>query len=158
MAKFAATTSVSVEKSRAEIESTLTKYGATHFAYATEPGRAVIMFVCRARRIRFIVKLPSLMDKAFTHTPKQGFRRDGNAQHAAWEQACRQKWRALLLSIKAKLEAVDAGIAEFEEEFLSYVVDPVTNETMYESVRNHIADRYLGKETGPLLLTGPASV
>lgn len=157
MAKFAATTSVSVEKSRGEIESTLSRYGATHFAYATEPGRAVIMFVCRDRKIRFVVKLPDLLSREFTHTPAKGLRRSGPEQHAAWEQACRQKWRALLLSIKAKLEAVDAGIAEFEEEFLSYVVDPATNTTVYESIRENIQQRYLGNTSGPLLLTGPTA-
>ncbi|HWF01594.1 MAG TPA: hypothetical protein VG248_17460 [Caulobacteraceae bacterium] len=35
------------------------------------------------------------------------------------EQACRQKWRALALVIKAKLEAVSAGITTVEDEFLA---------------------------------------
>lgn len=39
-----------------------------------------------------------------------------------WEQACRQAWRALALVIKAKLEAVDAGIVTFEEEFMAQIV------------------------------------
>jgi hypothetical protein len=35
----------------------------------------------------------------------------------AWEQACRSRWRALALIIKAKLEAVDLGITSVEKEF-----------------------------------------
>ncbi|WP_198651245.1 hypothetical protein [Salinicola sp. CPA57] len=42
----------------------------------------------------------------------------------AWEQACRQRWRALALVIKAKLEAVESGITMFEEEFLAHIVLP----------------------------------
>jgi len=41
-----------------------------------------------------------------------------------YEQNVRQRWRALLLSIKAKLEAVDAGISTIEQEFLPFVVMP----------------------------------
>ncbi|GAG36103.1 unnamed protein product [marine sediment metagenome] len=36
----------------------------------------------------------------------------------------RQKWRALSLVIKAKLEAVESGISIFEEEFLAHIVLP----------------------------------
>jgi hypothetical protein len=41
-----------------------------------------------------------------------------------WEQACRQRWRALNLVVKAKLEAVESGIATFEDEFLAYTMLP----------------------------------
>jgi hypothetical protein len=40
------------------------------------------------------------------------------------ERTCRQRWRALTFVIKAKLEAVEAGISEFESEFLANVVLP----------------------------------
>ena len=40
------------------------------------------------------------------------------------EQACRQRWRALALIVKAKLEAVEAGISSFELEFLPYPMLP----------------------------------
>lgn len=41
-----------------------------------------------------------------------------------YEQAGRQRWRALALVIKAKLEAVGTGIVTFEEEFLAHIVLP----------------------------------
>jgi hypothetical protein len=40
------------------------------------------------------------------------------------EQQQRQRWRALTLVIKAKLEAVESGIATIEEEFLPHIVVP----------------------------------
>ena len=46
------------------------------------------------------------------------------AQQAAWEQVCRQRWRALLLIIRAKLEAVASGITTLENEFLANIVLP----------------------------------
>lgn len=41
-----------------------------------------------------------------------------------YDRACKQRWRALLLCIKAKLEAVDSGIATFEQEFMANIVMP----------------------------------
>lgn len=42
----------------------------------------------------------------------------------ASDQAARQRWRALLLCLKAKLEAVECGITTFEEEFMAHIVMP----------------------------------
>ena len=45
--------------------------------------------------------------------------RGARARQETHDQACRQRWRALLLVIKAKLEAVTAGISTVETEFLA---------------------------------------
>lgn len=50
--------------------------------------------------------------------------RADDAAHTAWEQACRSRWRALYLIVKAKLEAVEAGISTVEREFLYDIVLP----------------------------------
>jgi hypothetical protein len=42
----------------------------------------------------------------------------------AIDQADRQRWRALYLVIRAKLEAVEAGIAVYEQEFLAFISSP----------------------------------
>lgn len=57
MAKFAGDTSVSSDRSRAEIENTLRRYGADRFAYMSERTRAVIGFEVNNRRIRFDVPM-----------------------------------------------------------------------------------------------------
>ncbi len=45
------------------------------------------------------------------------------AHKAAWlEQERRRRWRALLLTIKAKLVSVENGIEKFEEAFLAHIV------------------------------------
>ena len=45
-------------------------------------------------------------------------------QKGAHEQERRRLWRALLLNIKAKLEAVESGISVFDEEFMAHIVLP----------------------------------
>lgn len=70
-----------------------------------------------------------------------------------WEQACRSRWRALLLSVKAKLESVEIGISEFEEEFLAHIVDPATGRTVGEDIVPQIAKRY-EQNGAPVCLIG----
>lgn len=124
MTRYANETSVSPEKSRSEIETTLTRYGASSFAYGWDQETAVIGFVVNGRQIRFRLDLPDRNDRAITHTPKTRVRRDARAIEAAFDQAVRQRWRALALVIKAKLEAVETGITTFEDEFLAHTVLP----------------------------------
>lgn len=144
MAQYALNTSVSVEKSRAEIETLLTKYGAGQFGYATdqERGIASIQFTSSGRHVRFVLKLPSRSSDEFTKTPGRNRSRAPDAAYTAWEQACRQRWRALALCIKAKLEAVECGIAEFEDEFMAHIVLPGGG-TVSDMMRPQIEQAYL---------------
>lgn len=121
MAKYAANTNVSSELSRIEIEKTLVRYGAENFAYAMAQGKAFIGFTMCGRQIKFILSLPTKDE--FKKTPT-GRNRTENSQYEAWEQACRQRWRALSLVIKAKLEAVESGISMLEDEFMANIVLP----------------------------------
>jgi hypothetical protein len=122
MSTYAANTQVSVDKSKAEIERTLQRYGATQFAYGWDMYKAMIGFHHEGRAIRITLKLPDR--DIFKKSPSGKRERRPEAALKAWEQACRQSWRALALVIKAKLEAVEAGIASFEDEFLAYTVLP----------------------------------
>ncbi|MGO2112569.1 MAG: hypothetical protein ACTH31_13250 [Pseudoclavibacter sp.] len=67
MTTYAKNTEVTVERSRAELEKTLGRYGATHFGYLSEPGSAVIAFRLGARQVRFSLPLPDRNDREFTH-------------------------------------------------------------------------------------------
>lgn len=153
MARYAAETEVSTERSRGEIERTLTRYGARRFAYMQDEDQAAIIFEASGRRIRFILPLPDRMSNEFiytSHTPPRT--RNVEAQHDAWEQACRQRWRALALAIKAKLEAVEAKIASFEEEFMAYVVLP-SGQTVGEFLTPQIETAY-ATQAMPKMLPG----
>src|SRR6185312_15472844 len=123
MAKFAENTSVSIERSWSEIESLIIRYGAASTAFMNGPGRAMIMFEAKDRRVMFELPLPCIEEKQFQRDGR-GSVQTADKRHEAWEQACRQRWRALALVIKAKLEAVDSGITAFEDEFLAHIVMP----------------------------------
>lgn len=154
MSKFAANTVVPAEKSRAEIEHTLTRYGANAFMYGWEGTRAVIGFRAHDRMLRFTLPMPDRNSEEFTQTRHENSwsRRTLSDAEATkrYEQAIRQRWRALALTIKAKLEAVDAGITEFESEFLAQIVLP-NGQTMADHSRPLIANAYSSGEM-PLLL------
>jgi hypothetical protein len=135
---YAERTTVGVDQTRTEIERVLKRYGATAFAYASEPGRAVVMFEANARRIRFDLPLPPLKDSMNAATRK------------TVEQMHRQKWRALLLAIRSKLETVASGIESFEVAFMAHVVLP-DGSTVGQHAARSIALAYERNTMVPLL-------
>jgi hypothetical protein len=150
MAKYAKQTSVGSEKSRAEIERTFIRYGATGFMYGWQGSSAIIAFQANGRQIKFLLPLPDRSSKEFTHTPGRGLRRNEEAARQAYEQAIRQRWRAVALVIKAKLEAVEAGISLFEDEFLAYTVLP-DGLTVGQSIHPQIERAYTSGQVPELL-------
>jgi hypothetical protein len=132
---YAEHTKVPVEQTKTEIERTLVRYGAARFAYFTEAGKAVIVFEAKDRRLRFDLPLPP------GETDKD-------------QKGRRQKWRALLLCIKAKLESVASGIESFEEAFLAHVVLP-NGQTVADHIAPRIAEAYEGNKM--LALMPPSS-
>ncbi len=124
MPKYAENTTVSSDRSRAEIEKTLTKYGATQFFYGWQENSAVLGFTMHDRQVKFVLQLPDKGGDEFKLTPSGRRTRDKDAQMKAYEQSVKQRWRALNLVVKAKLEAVESGITAFEEEFLAHIMLP----------------------------------
>jgi hypothetical protein len=118
-ARYAESTSVPVDRSRGAIEALLHRHGATSFAYGWDATHDRIQFQINGRAIRFLLPKPDR--KLYTHSPGGRLRNEA-AVTDALRQADRQRWRALFLVIRAKLEAVEAGIAVFEQEFLAFIV------------------------------------
>lgn len=152
MTRYAENTKVTSDASRAEIERTLQRYGASSFGYGWEDDVALIAFRLGGRQIKFILTMPDRKSRQFTHTGARNWPREPAAAHAEWEKACRQRWRALALVIKAKLEAVEAGITSIESEFLAATMLP-SGETIGEWIKPQVDDVY---RTGgmPSLLPG----
>ena len=97
----------------------------------------MIAFSMEGRQVRFVLPMPDKGERRFTHHSKGA--RTPDAALKQWEQACRQRWRALALVIKAKLEAVESGISIFEDEFMANIVLP-GGRTVSEEVRPRIAE------------------
>jgi hypothetical protein len=161
MPQYAAKTEVPADRSRAEIERTLERYGADQFIYGWDGPRARIGFRMAGRQVRLDVPLPERTDPKYQQTATGRYRASSEAARAAWEQDMRQRWRAVLLIIKAKLEAIDAGISTFDAEFLSAIMLP-NGHTVGEHLEpqlDHIyatgqMPRLLPGPTGPLLPEG----
>jgi hypothetical protein len=137
--RFAEGTTVTVEKSRAEIESVVRKYGATEFTSGWTGEQAGLEFKANGRRVRFVLTMPDqAWAKALLMKSKRPVYYNANFIPAAAiakvvDAEHRRRWRCLLLTIKAKLEFVESGIATFEEEFLAHLV--VDNKTIYDHIR-----------------------
>lgn len=149
MGTYAANTEVSSDKSRAEIERILTRWGADEYAYMMSKDRAQVAFTYNRLRVRFVLPLPDRNSPDFTHHSRG--KRTPSAAEGAYEQAVRQRWRALALVVKAKLEAVESGISTFEQEFYAHLVLP-NGQTVFEATSEQAGIMMATGDRGPLML------
>lgn len=136
MTRYASQTEVPVDKSKRVIEQLLRQHGADQYHTGWDATRDIIEFGWQGKQIRFV--LPRPKREAF-RLSRGGWARSARQIDAAIEQADRQRWRALYLVVRAKLEAVEAGIAVFEEEFMAFIVVPGENRTVGEILMPRIA-------------------
>jgi hypothetical protein len=135
---YAKYTEVPVSKTRGEIERLLEVARAKQYGTAVDYDTLTVrvQFRLQDRIVRFTVGLPD--------SKKLGPTRFARAE--------RQRWRALLLVLKAKLESVESGIETFDSAFLAQIVMP-NDSTVADLLKPHLVSAY---RTGkmPLLLTG----
>lgn len=134
---YAAGTTVPVERSKAELDRILAKHGATQrgIVQDDEAWRAAVMFVMKGAQYRLEVPLPKGAE--YQAIPR-------------WEQACRERWRAVVLLVKAKLELARLGVSTVEREFMADLVLP-NGQTLHTAMQGPIADA-LKAGTMPRLL------
>lgn len=147
---YAESTSVPVERSRAEIERLLSRHKCTKFMAGVdhEQHRATVQFQAHGRIVKFELALPDAADPKWKKIKNSYMQRTQTGVDKAVQQEERTRWRALLLVIKAKLEAVESNIATFEDEFLAHVLLP-NQQTVAEYIGPTVAQIY---ETGRMPL------
>jgi hypothetical protein len=143
--KYASRTEVGVRQSRHHLETLLTTHGAEGYAYGWTADHDRVEFVLESRRIRFTLPRPTRDQFLLTPTGLQ--RTDAQVQ-AAVEAEDRRRWRALLLVVRAKLEAIEGGIATLDEEFLAFIVLP-NDHTIGEILVPQLEDGTLGRRLLP---------
>jgi len=165
--RYADGTSVSVEKTRAELESLLSKHGASQRMTATDDvtGRAIITFRLDERMVRLELRSnrESLPDPAKADYEQKkvecprgwsGWSRENRKQWVMKQalQHDREAWRRLLLVTKAKLEYIADGASTTEREFFSDILLP-DGQTVHQAMAQQIEESY---RTGnmPKLLPG----
>jgi len=138
---FAHGTTVTVGKSRGQIEDLVTAHGASMFVSGYEGDRANILFKMKDRRVRFQLQLV-----------KSG----GLFTELEAERENMRRWRCLFFLLKAKLSAVEDGLATFEEEFLAFTLVPGSNgETVAQWIGPQLSYAYeKGVAMPPLLGSG----
>lgn len=152
---YAAGTKTSIEASESQIKKMLQKEGAERIALLEERDRAIVAFELKERSIRFNLPLPSKSEKRFAMywVNQHGAlaQRSESAAADLWVQACRERWRALHLCIKAKLESIAQNIETFDEAFLAHVVMP-DGYTVGEHTIQEMRAQLAGKPLRPLLM------
>lgn len=141
--RFAEATKVPVSQSRAEIERLLARHRCAQYGTMVDHELQIARVQFRAydRIVRFELALPTQAGPRPHHQAKR-------------EQEERRVWRALLLVIRAKLEAVENAIASFEEEFLAHIVMP-NDQTVGAAIAPLIAEAYKRGQM-PRALLAPA--
>lgn len=112
-------TAIKIEETKAHIGAIIAKYGGKLVSIVEVPGRVIVMMDSNhvpPRKLRFVLHPPVGITRAI-------------------ERECMTKWRSLYYYIKAALVAVDVGIMVFEQAFMAWIVNPSTNQTLYEEIR-----------------------
>lgn len=133
---YAEQTKVPLEQSIGEIIAMARKAGADQLWQMQESDRFSVGFTMAERMMRFSVALVTEYDGPSV----AGNGREINSQ-AKIDQANRQKGRALMLVIKAKLESVESGVETFDQAFLANIVT-ANKQTVYERISETLAIEY----------------
>ena len=136
-ARYAEGTEVPIERSKEELQRLLTKHGASQRGVMEDDaiGRALVMFTLEARQYRMDVPLPSPKEHP---DPRQR------------EQRTKERWRAIVLMVKAKLELCALGVSTIEREFLADLVLP-DGQRVHTALMKGIRKAYETGEMPPLL-------
>ncbi|KKN40729.1 hypothetical protein LCGC14_0730370 [marine sediment metagenome] len=108
MAKYAKNTTVTISKSKTQIEDLITNWGIEEFFFARSSRGDGIGFKHEGKMYKFNVTMPDR----------------GRMTERQYEQAIRQRWRIFYMSLKMKLEEIDGGGETFEDQFLSKMCLP----------------------------------
>lgn len=168
MTTFAENTTVSVERTKVELDKLLQKHGASQRAmgHDDENGRAVVVFSLGGRQIRMQIPLPRRdefppVDRLDWQTKLKAPRHWNQmttARRTEWvaeqiDQRSRTRWRCMLLIVKAKLELIELKMSTVEREFLADISLP-DGQTVGEWLKPGIEAAYLGGHMPPLLGMG----
>lgn len=143
-AKAYESTNVPVAKSQDELRGLLRKFGAQQFTMGEGEDWAGVEFV----HADMVVRLRCPLRTGDNLPPDNRHRSTAEKEATVYEREAQRVWRVLVWSVKARLVAVDEGLETFEQAFLSHLVDPATKTTVWERVRDVVAQGAL-RHGGP---------
>ena len=116
--------SLSCSSLQMDIKQMLDGAGAHDCRITSEHGNGAVTFGFGDHQFRLVVPHPEPTDPPRVPRHQPARRNINGQEHPADLEAARHSWRQLSLLIKAKLEAVAAGIVTFDAEFLGYMLMP----------------------------------
>ena len=138
MPRYAKNTTVPVARSKQKIEELLESYGIEESFLGRSPRGDGIGFKYNGKVYKMSVPLPK--------------RDDFNTENQ-YQQAIRQRWRILYMSMKMKFEEIEAGVISFEDQFLAQMSLP-DGTTVADFMKLPENRERLEKTKMPKLLTG----
>ena len=107
----------------------------------SEETKATLYFEVKGRQLQWSIPLPT----------KSKFRYDTD-----YDREVRRRWRVMLITVKAMLEAVESKLLTFDQAFLPHIVIPGTARTMGEMLSTPKLDAlYAGGGVKALLAENP---
>ena len=151
MTRYAENSRVPVDRSKAEIERLVMRYGADQFVRGSSlnPRAEAVAFKIHGWNIKLEIPMPDPEDKRYKLTPT-GKARTEEIWHAEYEKEIRRRWRALVLLVKAQLEAIELGIITLEEAFFANIVVP-GGQRLIEAVKPKLDQAYKSGQARNLL-------
>jgi hypothetical protein len=141
-------TNVPVEKSQQELRELLRKFGAMQFSFGEGRDWAGLEFVHDEQLVRVRCPLRQPDDRQISSYNKAAHTPTAESVMRLLDKEAMRVWRVLVWTVKARLVAVEEGLETFEQSFLSHLVDPSSDKTLWQAMREPI-------ESGMLKLGGP---
>ncbi len=128
-------TSTPVAKSQEDIRWILRKYGAdgVQFSEDWNAKRIMVRFLFTVGKIQYSV-LFTVPIPAVDTRDARGRERRASVVEEFQKRAHRGIWRAVFWAIKSRMEAVEFGIENFQEAFMSHFELPGTNKTIGDAI------------------------
>lgn len=131
------TSTVPIEKSINHIESKLATHGVKDIMkrYSYEGKLESICFVILLNGNSMSFKLPAKIDACYKVLSSRVKRPRGKTHEKILEQAVRTAWKIVSDWVDIEMSMIELEQKEFLEVFLSYVYNPLKQQTFYESLK-----------------------
>lgn len=147
-------TSVTTDKSQAEIRGLLRDHGATRFTFGESTDLegvrwAGIEFEHAGHMVRMVAPMKPPDEKWVRDKVRRARTKTRqDIENEAYEQEERRIWRVIRWSLKSRMVAIDEGLETFQQAFLAHLVDPSSDRTVWQTVKPQV-------EAGVFKIGGP---
>jgi hypothetical protein len=138
MARYASKTSVPVDRSMSEVRGLLLKNNSDAVAIAESKEGASVQFIFEGHPYKFLIKYPSPQDSDMRLNNKGQIKTQVQIEKSIDDEK-RRLWRAMVLYIKAAIEAHLSGLVNLKRSLMgNMVIADGSGQTMYQRLEYDI--------------------